>query len=73
MKTKKPAIQQLLSQRFTLRISRQDDQALQGLGRFEKRRMAEMVRACLKKSLDTWYAAHPGRSPFKPKRRAIKP
>lgn len=64
MNTKRNTV---MADRVTVRIPRQMRRELDGLGRFEKRRVPDMVRQCLSQALASFRAAHPGKSPVKPR------
>jgi hypothetical protein len=59
--------------RFTIRLTDELNDELQALGRVEKRRMAEKVRACLKTALSEWSKAHNSSPPVPQGKRATQP
>jgi hypothetical protein len=63
--TAKPGSRYVMKARYTVRIPRKMDRDLKGLGRIEKRQVADLVRNCMVQALATWHKAHPGKSPFR--------
>ena len=64
--TKRRAKRQFkMSARLTIRIPRSMEKELAALGKFEKRRIAQLYRACLGKAIAEWNASHPKTTPAK--------